>query len=69
MLVPQKFKKRKIVEARIFSVDERIKIMNEIYVIAKNNEKESTDAGIPPYCNRIGGRHHYSLRILILLFS
>ncbi len=34
--------KRKIVETEIFSVDERIKIMNEIYVIARNYEKEGT---------------------------
>ena len=34
--------KRKIVETEIFSVDERIKIMSEIYVIARNDEKEST---------------------------
>ncbi|WP_440945984.1 IS110-like element ISMac14 family transposase [Methanosarcina sp. T3] len=34
--------KRKIVETEMFSVDERIKIMSEIYVIARNDEKEST---------------------------
>ena len=34
--------KRKIVETEMFSVDERIKIMSEIYVIARNDEREST---------------------------
>lgn len=34
--------KRKIVETEIFSVDERIKIMSEIYVIERNDEREST---------------------------
>jgi len=34
--------KRKIVETEMFSVDERIKIMSKIYVIARNDEKKST---------------------------
>jgi hypothetical protein len=34
--------KKKIVETEIFSVDERIKIMSEIFVIERNDEKEST---------------------------
>ena len=38
----REIQKRKIVETEIFSVDERIKIMSEIYVIARNDEREST---------------------------
>ncbi len=37
-----KTQKMKIVETEIFSVDERIKIMSEIFVIERNDEKEST---------------------------
>ena len=36
----KEIQKRKIVETEIFSIDERIKIMSEIYVIARNNERE-----------------------------